>query len=121
MTWVDQLINACILGLGTWFWCWYLIWEYETMKGIRTPKYFWEKPMMNERMPCSITDGQQYDDPEPGEYRGELREPVFVRDELPRPIVDAEDLRNHDLKCRGILLHGRLVRARLLLKWGLPL
>jgi len=31
------------MGAGTWFWMWYLVYEYEVTKGIRKRTAWWEK------------------------------------------------------------------------------
>lgn len=37
----DLFWNSVAMGLGTWFWMWYLIWEYEVAKGIRKINTSW--------------------------------------------------------------------------------
>jgi hypothetical protein len=38
-------LKLLALAGGTYFWAWYLIWEYEYFSGRRKPKYWWEKEL----------------------------------------------------------------------------
>lgn len=41
-------LNACLLGLGTWFWCWYLVHEGNRYKGKTDGKKWYEREIFGQ-------------------------------------------------------------------------